>query len=360
MIFTRPQWRSWLVRGACIITGYGLVLAAHLAPDARRPHGVADRRSPSPGRSAGGADRRLHRVALRAGEGARPLAEPAAAAAPRWCRRSSPAPRRCCRWRSPSLPRRCRRWRAGWRPAPRSTSLMVAGEMTLPHPTAHARLAAYEMASGRYRVAFRAGVVLVAVALATPWLPRRSPPSRRRGARRSARATSTPTCRPGSPCRWREARTISSERARKRNLLPRPERQPPRRASAEGALGRLGRARLARPGRSGWRSATCSCRPPASTASRRAACSPTSIAETRRDPQVRGQPRASRLARAQLRQGAGDAQPDPRSRPHPLPAASASAGAARGKWERVSWDEALDDIAGAHPQGDRRRAASTR
>jgi len=29
MIFTRPQWRSWLVRGAFIITGYTLVLAAH-------------------------------------------------------------------------------------------------------------------------------------------------------------------------------------------------------------------------------------------------------------------------------------------------------------------------------------------
>ncbi len=47
---------------------------------------------------------------------------------------------------------------------------MVAGEMTLPHPTAHARLAAHELASGRYRVAFRIGLVLVAVALAAPWL----------------------------------------------------------------------------------------------------------------------------------------------------------------------------------------------
>jgi DMSO reductase anchor subunit len=43
--------------------------------------------------------------------------------------------------------------------------------MTLPHPTAHARLAAFELSRGRYRVAFRAGVVLVAVALAAPWLP---------------------------------------------------------------------------------------------------------------------------------------------------------------------------------------------
>jgi formate-dependent nitrite reductase membrane component NrfD/ferredoxin len=29
MIFTRPQWRSWLVKGAFIIAGYSLILAAH-------------------------------------------------------------------------------------------------------------------------------------------------------------------------------------------------------------------------------------------------------------------------------------------------------------------------------------------
>jgi Fe-S-cluster-containing dehydrogenase component len=31
MIFTRPQWRSWLVRGAFVIGGYGVALVAHLA-----------------------------------------------------------------------------------------------------------------------------------------------------------------------------------------------------------------------------------------------------------------------------------------------------------------------------------------
>jgi formate-dependent nitrite reductase membrane component NrfD len=30
LIFTRPHWRSWLVRGAFIVTGYGAVLAAYL------------------------------------------------------------------------------------------------------------------------------------------------------------------------------------------------------------------------------------------------------------------------------------------------------------------------------------------
>jgi len=31
MIFTRPQWRSWLVKGAFVIAGYSVVLAAHFA-----------------------------------------------------------------------------------------------------------------------------------------------------------------------------------------------------------------------------------------------------------------------------------------------------------------------------------------
>jgi Fe-S-cluster-containing dehydrogenase component len=30
LIFTRPQWRSWLVRGAIVIMAYGLVIAGHL------------------------------------------------------------------------------------------------------------------------------------------------------------------------------------------------------------------------------------------------------------------------------------------------------------------------------------------
>jgi formate-dependent nitrite reductase membrane component NrfD len=29
MIFTRPQWRSWLVKGAFVIAGYSAVLAVH-------------------------------------------------------------------------------------------------------------------------------------------------------------------------------------------------------------------------------------------------------------------------------------------------------------------------------------------
>ena len=48
--------------------------------------------------------------------------------------------------------------------------LMVWGEVTLTHPTAHARLAVWEMTRGRYRTFFWAGVALTFVAALAPWL----------------------------------------------------------------------------------------------------------------------------------------------------------------------------------------------
>jgi Ni/Fe-hydrogenase subunit HybB-like protein len=49
--------------------------------------------------------------------------------------------------------------------------LMVLGELTLPHPTAHARTAAHELTSGRFATPFRAGIALSALALAAPLAP---------------------------------------------------------------------------------------------------------------------------------------------------------------------------------------------
>ncbi len=53
--------------------------------------------------------------------------------------------------------------------------LLVAGEVTVAHPTAHAKLAAHSMTHGRYRGFFRAGVAGVAVALLAPWIPALAP-----------------------------------------------------------------------------------------------------------------------------------------------------------------------------------------
>ena len=65
-----------------------------------------------------------------------------------------------------------------------------------------------------------------------------------------------------------------------------------------------------------------------------------------RRPEDRRQPGASGQPRPHLREGRRHAQSARGSRSHPLSAASASARAATGEWERVTWDEALDDIGG--------------
>ena len=74
LIFLRPQWRSWLVRGAVVITAFAA--RARPLPGVRRPRldapsGMARDR----GRSARRGGRRLHRVPVRAGEGPGSLAE---------------------------------------------------------------------------------------------------------------------------------------------------------------------------------------------------------------------------------------------------------------------------------------------
>ena len=45
-----------------------------------------------------------------------------------------------------------------------------AGEITLPHVTAHARLAVEEMSRGRHRRPFGLGMIFIAVAVAAPWI----------------------------------------------------------------------------------------------------------------------------------------------------------------------------------------------
>ncbi len=39
-LFTRPQWRSWLVRGTVVITGYGLILTLHLIGSLAGANGI--------------------------------------------------------------------------------------------------------------------------------------------------------------------------------------------------------------------------------------------------------------------------------------------------------------------------------
>ena len=184
------------------------------------------------------------------------------------------------------------------------------------------------MTRGRYRLYFRAGVALVAAGvLAALLFPDGFLAAHSRS--RASSPTSTPTCRPARPCRSHRSdrhepssqerprlRSAQRHREPRRDLLSRAEPHAPRRLSPEGALGRLGRARLARVAAAG--------RAPLHARADDLLQLRVGVRAARvrrqadaRGPQVRGQPRAPGLARAQLRQGPGDAQPGPGSRPHP-------------------------------------------
>lgn len=160
-IFTKPQWRSWLVRGAAAITLYGLVLASQfLLGLAARP--VAWLAVPGVPLALLAT---VYTAYLFAQAKARDL------------------------WQSPLLPPHMalQALLAGgatlapllaWL-EPRALTadlwlvvaaavlhlLLVAGETTLSHPTAHAHLAMWEMTRGRYARWFWLGNAAVAIAV---------------------------------------------------------------------------------------------------------------------------------------------------------------------------------------------------
>jgi Fe-S-cluster-containing dehydrogenase component/formate-dependent nitrite reductase membrane component NrfD len=166
MIFTRPQWRSWLVRGAFVIAAYGVVLAAHFGAALAGAGGalivLAVAGVPLSIMTA------IYTAYLFAQSKARDL------------------------WQSALLPVHMfvqmilagaatglvadallgvevgspLRWTCAG--AALAHLLIVWGETTIEHPTAHARLAIWEMARGRYATYFWAGAALVAAALLAP------------------------------------------------------------------------------------------------------------------------------------------------------------------------------------------------
>jgi Fe-S-cluster-containing dehydrogenase component/formate-dependent nitrite reductase membrane component NrfD len=168
LIFTRPQWRSWLVKGAFVIAAYTLVLALHFLfallgkPSFTLPLIVAG--LPLAAMTA------VYTAYLFAQAKARDL------------------------WQNPLLPphlfvQALLAGSAALLPfavflADRAVAplawtlgascllhlLMVWGETTLAHPTAHARLAEHEMTRGRYAAYFWAGLALVLLGTLAPWL----------------------------------------------------------------------------------------------------------------------------------------------------------------------------------------------
>ena len=166
LIFTRPQWRSWLVRGAFIIAGYSLVLALHFLASLWWGATLAQSWLLLPGVPLAVLTA-VYTAFLFAQAKARDL------------------------WQNPLLPPHLlvQSLLAG------SASLlffatpmvegplrltlcaasvihllMVAGEVTLTHPTAHARLALWEMTRNRYVKFYWLGLALLAVGVLAPWL----------------------------------------------------------------------------------------------------------------------------------------------------------------------------------------------
>jgi len=183
LIFTRPQWRSWLVKGAFIIAGYTLVLALHFLGSWLGSRSL-QRWLMIPGVPLSGLTA-IYTAYLFAQAKARDM------------------------WQNPLLPphlfvqalllgsavlsllvvfhrvtvvsheisgligfMRKDFLALLWILAASSLLhlLLICGEVSLTHPTAHARLAIWEMVRGRYRSDFWIGTLLSLVGGLVPWL----------------------------------------------------------------------------------------------------------------------------------------------------------------------------------------------
>jgi formate-dependent nitrite reductase membrane component NrfD/ferredoxin len=163
MIFTHPQWQSWLTRGAFLISGFGLAVFVHAI------YGVRGAAPPGwvvwPGALLALLVA-VYTAYLFAQAKARDL------------------------WQSPVLPPHLAiqavlsgaaalylvpaaadlRELLGWIIAIGSVThlLILLGELTLPHGTAHAHFAVREMIKGRYRTFFWTGIALAGLACLAP------------------------------------------------------------------------------------------------------------------------------------------------------------------------------------------------
>jgi Fe-S-cluster-containing dehydrogenase component/formate-dependent nitrite reductase membrane component NrfD len=168
LIFTRPQWRSWLVRGAFIIAAYTLVLALHFLASLLGTIGT-QRWLMIAGLPLGILTA-VYTAYLFAQAKARDL------------------------WQNPLLPPhllvQALLVGAGalvpfaFRLEPELVNallwtlagttvlhlLLIFGELTLTHTTAHARLATWELTRGRFKPFFWTGILLTLAGCAAPWL----------------------------------------------------------------------------------------------------------------------------------------------------------------------------------------------
>lgn len=165
-ILTRPQWRSWLVRGGIILSLYAAVLAVHVLASmlgwSQVPRWLA---WPGIVLALGTA---VYTAYLFAQAKARdlwqsPLLAPHMAVQAVLAGAAAMVPLAMI-W-SPDHVSTLAWITAG---AAAVHLLFVLGEVTLPHPTAHAKLAAHTMTHGRYAGPFWGGLALVALGLFAP------------------------------------------------------------------------------------------------------------------------------------------------------------------------------------------------
>jgi Fe-S-cluster-containing dehydrogenase component len=169
LIFTRHQWRSWLVRGSFIIGGYGAAATAYLA---------CSLVSSVPGRQVAAAAvmplalaAACYTAYLFAQATARdlwqsPLLAPHLAVQAVLAGAAGILP--FALWLGPASAATGAEILLG--SAAAAHVLLVAGEVSISHPTEHARLAAAAMTRGRYARYFWPGLAAVAASAAALWV----------------------------------------------------------------------------------------------------------------------------------------------------------------------------------------------
>jgi Fe-S-cluster-containing dehydrogenase component len=168
LIFTRHQWRSWLVRGSFIIGSYGAAVAVYLLGSLT--DSVATRQAAAFFIAALALATACYTAYLFAQARARdlwqsPLLAPHLAVQAAAAGAAAILP--FAAWLGP---RTAETGTAALLCAAAAAHvLLVAGEITITHPTEHAHLAVREMTRGRYARFFWPGLIAVAVAVAAPW-----------------------------------------------------------------------------------------------------------------------------------------------------------------------------------------------
>jgi Fe-S-cluster-containing dehydrogenase component len=178
LIFTRHQWRSWLVRGSLIIGFYGAAATVYLLVAALGGAGVLARSATDAAEQiiggfalAGAVGTACYTAFLFAQAKARdlwqsPLLAPHLAAQAALAGSAVLLPFA----EGYSSHRAVAAVEVTLAIAAAAHVLFAAGEIALTHPTEHAHVAAWELRSGRFAKFFWTGTVLVAVAVAAPWI----------------------------------------------------------------------------------------------------------------------------------------------------------------------------------------------